>query len=343
MQTQTMKAARIHRQGPPEELVYEDVPVPAPGPGEVLVRNEAAGINFADIERRRAGYYPVPVTELPHILGGEYAGEVVAVGDQVSGVKVGDRVCGIVDTHRSSCYAQYVVAVADDVYALPAGIEYADAPALLIQGLTAYFLVRDGVRLAKGESVLVLAAAGGVGTLAVQLARIMGAGRVIGAASTPEKRRLVLDLGADATVDYTQPEWNAQVRAATDGRGVDGALVSSGGEALGQTLASLAPRARVAMYGTANGEMPAVDFVAEAAAGRLLMNQSLGLFSLYYYQAHARGEMRQALDELAGYVRDGSLRLGLGRKLPLSAAAEAHRLIETRQTTGKVVLLPWAE
>ncbi|MEU6371582.1 zinc-binding dehydrogenase [Streptomyces sp. NPDC046909] len=338
-----MKAARIHRQGSPEVLVHEDVPVPSVRPGEVLVRNEAAGVNFADIERRRAGYYPVPVTELPHILGGEYAGEVVEVGEGVTDVSVGDRVFGIVPTQASGCYAQYVAASADDVYPLPDDIAYVDAPALLIQGLTAYFLVRDGVRLDKGESILVLAAAGGVGSLAVQLARIMGAGRIVGAASTPEKRRLVLDLGADEAIDYTQPGWSADVLRATDGRGVDGALVSSGGDSVSETFAALAPRARVAMYGTANGEMPAVDLVAETAAGRLLMNQSLGLFSLYYYQAHARDEMRQALHELTEHVRMGRLRLDTGRRMPLSAAAEAHRLIENRQTTGKVVLLPWAD
>lgn len=342
MQTKTMKAAQIHRQGTPEVLVYEDVPIPAVRAGEVLVRNEAAGINFADIERRRAGSYPVPVTELPHILGGEFAGEVVAVGDDVTGIHVGDRVCGFGGAVRSGCYAQYVAASAAEVYSLPPGISPADATALLIQGLTAYFLVRDGVRLAKGGSILILAAAGGVGSLAVQIARILGAGRIIGAASTPEKRQAVIDLGADAAIDYTQPGWSAEVRRITDGRGVDGALLAVGGEVFRETLASLAPRACVAVYGTANGELPTVDFVAEISEGRLATNQTVGFFNLRYYEAHARAELRQAFDELVEHVRSGRLRLDLGRQLPLSAAAEAHRLIETRQTTGKVVLLPWA-
>ncbi|MGW0710046.1 quinone oxidoreductase family protein [Streptomyces sp. NPDC002643] len=343
MQTPTMKAARIHRQGSPDELVYEDVPIPSIKPHEVLVRNRAAGINFADIERRRAGFYPVPVTEFPAILGGEFAGEVVEVGDAVSGVSVGDKVFGIVDAKSSGCYAQYVATSADNVIPMPHGIDYADAPALLIQGLTAYFLVRDGVRLAKGDSVLILAAAGGVGSFAVQIARLMGAGQIIGTASTPEKRRLVGELGADATIDYTQPDWHAEVLRLTDGRGVDGAMLSTSDETFNQTLASLAPRGRVVVFGGANGGLPVVDFAAQISTGRLGMNQTLGFFGLHYYQAHARDEMNQALDELAEHVRSGRLRLSHGRRMPLSAAAEAHLLIESRQTTGKVVLLPWAD
>ncbi|MPY56213.1 quinone oxidoreductase [Streptomyces spongiae] len=338
-----MKAARIHRQGPPEVLVYEDAPVPTPRPGEVLIRNEAAGINFADVERRRAGFYPVPVTEFPSVLGGEFAGVVTAVGDGVSDVKVGDQVFGIISAQRSGCYAQYVAMAAENVFPLPPGIGYADATALLIQGLTAYFLVRDGARLVKDDSILILAAAGGVGSLALQLARIMGAGQIIGAASTPEKRNLVLDLGADATVDYTQPGWNAEVRRLTEGRGVDAALLSGGGEMFSETLACLAPRGRAAVYGSANGELPVVDFAAEISAGRLAMNQTLGFFGLHYYQAYARADLRQALDELAEHVRAERLRLDLGRQFPLSAAAEAHRLLEGRQSTGKLVLLPWAD
>ncbi|MEV5843516.1 zinc-binding dehydrogenase [Streptomyces sp. NPDC051985] len=343
MQPETMKAARIHEQGAPDVLVFEDVPVPSVQAGEVLVRNEAAGVNFAEIERRRAGFYPVPVTELPHVLGVEFAGVVVAVGEGVSGVNTGDRVFGTVGAERSGCYAQYVAVPAEAVHPLPDGVGFAEATALLIQGLTAYFLVRDGARLAKGDSVLVLAAAGGVGSLTVQLARIMGAGKVIGTAGTPEKRQLVLELGADAAVDYTQPEWSAVVRRATDGRGVDGALAGVGGEVLSETLGALAPGARVAVYGTANGELPAIDFPAQVAAGRLTMNQTLGLFSLYYYQAYARDQIGPALDELTDFMRQRRLRPALGQQLPLSAAAEAHRLIEGRRSTGKTVLLPWAD
>jgi NADPH:quinone reductase len=238
---------------------------------------------------------------------------------------------------------QYVAAKAANAFSLPPDIGFADATALLIQGLTAFFLVRDGVRLAKNESVLILAAAGGVGSIAVQLARIMGTGQVIGAASTPEKRRLVLDIGADATIDYTQQGWSAAVWRITDGRGANGALVSAGGEVFDEALGSLAPRGRLAVYGTANNELPILDFVARIDAGRLGMNQTLGFFGRHYYHAYARAELRQALDELIEHVRRGRLRLAHGQQLPPSAAADAHQLIESRQSTGKVVLLPWAD
>ncbi|MFJ9893175.1 zinc-binding alcohol dehydrogenase family protein [Streptomyces sp. NPDC091280] len=343
MQAQTMKAARIHRQGPPEVLVYEDTPMPTLLPGDVLIRNEAAGINFADVERRRGGYYPVPVKEFPAVLGGEFAGEVTEVADDASDWKAGDKVFGIVTAARSGTYAQYLATEARNLYPLPPGIDFADAPALLIQGLTAYFLVRDAARVSKDDTVLILAAAGGVGSLAVQLARIMGAGRIIGAASTPEKRELALGLGADAVVDYTRPGWSDEVRRLTEGRGVDAVLLSGGGDMFTEALACLAPRGRAAVFGSANGEMPVVDFAAHIGAGRMSMNQTVGFFGLHYYQAHARAEVRQALDELAELVRTGRLRLDHGHRFPLSAAAEAHHCLEHRQSTGKLVLLPWAD
>lgn len=342
MPTETMKAIRISRKGSPDVLDYEDLPIPSIGPGEVLVRNEAAGLNFADAQRRGGRYYPVP-TPLPYVLGGEFSGVVAAVGDEVSGVRVGDRVFGITDPARSACYAQYVAAPAIEVFPLPDGIGFAEATALLVQGLTAYFLLRDGVRIAENDSALVLAAAGGVGSLTVQLAKIMGADQVIGTASTPEKRQLVLDLGADAVFDYTQPGWHAEVRRLTGGRGVDTAMLSGGGEMLDESTASLAPFGRLAVYGAADGKMPVFDFLGEPGSDRPDMNLSFTFFALTYYVAHARAELARALDELVGYVRDGRLRLVLDRQLPLSEAAEAHRRIEGRQTTGKVVLLPWAE
>ncbi|GGU43813.1 quinone oxidoreductase family protein [Lentzea flava] len=322
-------------------LIYEDLPVPSIRANEVLIRNEAAGINFADTERRRGRYYPV-ATPLPYVLGGEFSGVVVAVGDEVSGVHVGDRVFGITHPARSGCYAQYVAAPAGEVFPLPSGLGFAEATALLVQGLTAYLMLRDGVRLMKNDSVLVLAAAGGVGSLVVQLARIMGAGQVVGAASTPEKRQLVLDLGADSVVDYSQPRWHTEVLRTTGDRGVDAVMLSGGGEMFTEATASLAPFGRLAVYGTANGEMPIVDFTA-GLAGQVLMNLSFTFFALQFYFQHARSELALAVDELTRLVQEDRLRLVLGQQLPLSAAAEAHRLLEGRRSTGKMVLLPWAD
>ncbi|GAY16282.1 NADPH:quinone reductase [Mycobacterium sp. shizuoka-1] len=341
MTPETMKAVRVHRYGPPDDsLVYEDVPTPRAGAGQVLVRNEAAGINFADIEQRRNNYPFQP--PLPHILGGEFAGTVESVGDGVSAVDVGERVFGFLSGATPAGYAQYVVTSADSVYSLPAGLGYAESTALLVQGLTAYFLLRDGVRLADGDSILILAAAGGLGSIAVQLAKIMGARRVIGAASTAEKRRLVSELGADATIDYTQPDWHRQVLDCTDQRGVDAALVNVGGDAFTQSIASLAPFGRLSAYGGADKSTPVIDFDAEFKAGRLNANQTLGFFSLYPYLPD-RAALRSVLAELTSHVAEGRLRIRADLTLPLSQAAEAHRLIENRMTTGKAVLLPWAD
>jgi NADPH2:quinone reductase len=231
---------------------------------------------------------------------------------------------------------------AESVYPLPVELGYAESTALLVQGLTAYFLLRDGVRLADGDSILVLAAAGGLGSIAVQLAKIMGAGLVIGAASTADKRNLVSDLGADATIDYTQPEWQTQVLDLTDGGGVDAALVNVGGDAFTHSIASLAPFGRLSAYGGADKSTPVVDFDAEFKAGRLTANQTLGFFSLYPYLSDGT-ELKSALAELTGHVVNGRLRIKADLQLPLWQAAEAHRRIENRLTTGKAVLLPWTD
>jgi len=337
--TEMMKAVRVHRYGPPESLVYEDVPKPRAGAGQVLIRNEAAGVNFSDIDQRRNTYPPLQLS-LPHLLGAEVAGTVEAVGENVTGVAVGDRVFGMF--FEPTAYAQYVVASADEIYPLPAEVGYAESTALLVQGLTAYFLLRDGVRLAAGESVLIMAAAGGLGSLAVQLATIMGARQVIGAASTEGKRRLVSELGAHATVDYTQPDWSTRVLGATEGRGVDAVLANVGGDAFHQAIACLAPFGRLSSYGGADMHTPVVDFIAEMKVGRLASNQTLGFFSLYPY-LNGSTAMKTALGELTDHVKHNRLRIQLGPQLPLSQAAEMHRLVEERHTTGKCVLLPWAD
>jgi NADPH2:quinone reductase len=341
MAAETMKAVRVHSYGPPDDsLAYEDVPKPRAGAGQVLIRNEAAGINFADIDQRRNNYPFQP--PLPHILGAEFAGTVEAAGDRVSGVQVGQRVFGFLSGAEPAAYAQYVVAPANAVHPLPASLGYAESTALLVQGLTAYFLLRDGVRLANGDSVLILAAAGGLGSIAVQLAKIMGARTVIGAASTADKRRLVSDLGADATIDYTQPDWHAQVLAATGGRGVDAALVNVGGDSFTQSIASLAPFGRLSAYGGADKSTPIIDFAAESKAGRLATNQTLGFFTLYPYLSDSAA-LSSALAKLTAHVANGRLRIQAELRLPLSQAVEAHQLIENRKTTGKAVLLPWAD
>ena len=187
-----------------------------------------------------------------------------------------------------------------------------------------------------------MAAAGGVGSLAVQLADIMGAGQIIGAASTPAKRRYASSLGAHATIDYTCSDWSEQVRVATGGPGVDAALVNVGGSGFHEALASLAPFGRLSVFGSADAAHPAVDFNAEFGAGRLTGNQTLGFFTLYPYQ-HDSADLGAVVAELTRLYQAGHLAVTLGPQLPLSQAAQAHRLIENRDTTGKMVLLPWAD
>ena len=328
-----MKTVRFHRTGGPDVLVYETVPDPAPGPGEVLIRVEAAGMNFSDVLRRRGDNYPV-ASPLPFTPGSEVAGTVAALGPGVKGIELGSLVYA---APRGGGYAQYVVAPAAAVIPIPSGIDAAQATTLVIQGLTASFALREAGRLSAGESVLVEAAAGGVGSFAVQLAKLSGAGLVIGAAGSETKRTKALALGADHAVDYTAPGWIQEVRALTDGRGVDIVLEMTGGDMVGQALDTLADFGRMVVYGQASGETALVD------PQRLTVpNQSLAGFYIGAYLK--RPELvRQTLAEIVDHVIAGRLTLEVGAVLPLSRAVEAHRLLEGRQSTGKLVLAPWED
>lgn len=326
-----MKAARFHRTGGPEQLVYEDVPQPHPGPGEVLLRVEAAGVNFADVMRRRGDNYPEP-SPLPFTLGYEIVGTVEAHGEGVSTPELGSLVFA---AGGNGGYAQYAVAPAAGLVPLPPGLSPEQMTALFVQGITALRSLKDAARIQPGETILVEAAAGGVGSLVVQLAKILGAGKVIAAASTPAKRELALSLGADAAVDYTAPGWVEQVRELTDGRGVDIVMEMVGGDVLPVAITALAPFGRLIIFGGADSQISTVD------TGELVFsNRSIQGFSIaqYFERPDVLGE---TLKELIGLVLGGRLQVQIGQVLPLSQAAEAHRLIESRQTAGKIVLKPW--
>jgi NADPH:quinone reductase len=326
-----MKTVRFHNTGGPEVLVYEDVPDPIPAAGEVLIRVEAVGLNFADVMRRRGDDYPDP-SPPPFTLGGEVAGTVAAVGEGVTWLNIGDPVFA---TPGAGGYAQYISVPAITVIPLPDGISKVNAAALVAHGLTAAFVLRKAARLEKGESILVEAAAGGVGGFAVQLAKLYGAGKVIAAASTPEKRSIAEGLGADASVDYTAPGWSEKVRELTDGRGVDVVLETTGGETVGQALDAMAPFGRMVYIGQSSGKS------ASIGPWRLTVpNHTVTGFYLAPYAADLELTV-STLMELIGYVTDGSLSVQVGTVLPLAQAAEAHRLLEGRKTTGKVVLQPW--
>lgn len=328
-----MKTVRFHQTGGPDVLTYEDVANPVAGPGEILIRVEAVGVNFADVLRRRGDPYPEP-SPTPFTLGGEVAGTVAALGPGVSGPALGTLVYA---TTRVGGYAQYVVMPADRVIPLPEGISAAAATTLVVQGLTAYFALKHAARIAPGESVLVEAAAGGVGLFAVQLAKLFGAGKVLAAASTAEKRSLAIRLGADVGIDYTDDAWPTQVKAVTDGRGVDIILEMVGGETVHRAIQSLGSFGRMIVYGQASGEAASVD-----PQQLVNLNQSMTGFYIAGYFAEPK-RIEAALAEIVGYVSAGRLSLEVGTILPLSKAQDAHRLLEGRQTTGKVVLEPWAD
>ena len=328
-----MKAVRFHRTGGPEVLVYEDVADPTPAEGDVVIRVEAAGVNFADVMRRRGAPYPEP-SPLPFTLGIEVAGTISAVGKGVTSLKPGAQVFAM---SGAGGYAQYACVPAAAVIPLPDGINAPQATALAVQGLTAALSLRRAARLTAGEQVLINAAAGGVGSFAVQLAKLFGSGNVIAAASTPEKRAIAERLGADASVDYTAPHWADEVRALTNG-GADVVLELVGGESLVAALHAMAPFGRMVVCGQSSGSTTLVDPWAQLTIPNLSVTG-------FYLGAFLRfPEMIQStLAEIIGYVVAGKVSVQVGTKLPLSRAEDAHRLLETRKTTGKVVLQPWVD
>lgn len=326
-----MKTVRFHRTGGPEVLVYEDVPDPVPGPGEVLIRVESVGLNFADVMRRRGDDYP-EATPLPFTPGGEIAGTIAGLGPNADGLSVGDPVYA---TPRRGGYAQYVTVPASSVIPLPPGLTADQATALVVQGLTAAFALRNSARLAAGESVFVEAAAGGVGVFAIQLAKLFGAGQVIAGASTQAKRDIALKLGADAAIDYTSAEWPREVRRLTGDRGVDIVLEMTGGPTLGQALDALGSFGRMVVYGFASGELAYVDPQRLTGPNQSVIGFFLGGF---FKQPDL---VKKTLAEIVDHIVQGRLALQVGAGFPLSRAQDAHRLIESRGSTGKVVLHPW--
>ena len=322
-----MKAIRIHETGGPEVMHLEEVEIPTLAQGEVLIKIAAAGINYADLAQRRGAY--LTRTRTPMTLGFEVAGTIAAHGPGTSAPPVGTRVIAFVE----GGYAEYAIASAATIIPIPDNLDFAHAAAFAVQGLTAYQTLRESGRLQPGESVLVQAAAGGVGTLAVQLARLMGAGKVIGTASNEQKLDLVRSLGADAAINYTQDDWVEQVKKATDGRGVDIVLEVVGGDVADQALKCLAPFGRLVVIGAASGERAQFSAIQ-------LMYKNLSVVGYWLTAWMSRPDRIAAAPiELMQYLASGNLQIIVGQTFPLAEAAEAHRVIAERRTTGKVVLL----
>jgi NADPH2:quinone reductase len=316
-----MKAIRIHELGGADVLRLEEVEKPALVAGSVLIKTEVAGINYADTMLRKGTYLTRPA--LPFTPGFEVAGRIEAVGEGVEDLRVGQRVMARLP---GGGYAEYAVAKADQATPVPDGLEFGIATALLAQGLTALGLLKN---LKAGQSVLVHAAAGGVGSLLMQLAKLKGA-HVVGTASTPAKLDIVKELGADASVNYTESNWPEQVKAATpNGAGVDLLIEMVGGEVGEQNVKCLATGATMIVYGSASGK----DFPISALS-LLGKNLTVRGYSLY---GETEATLAEFTRELVGHVEENRLKVTV-QEFPLAQAAAAHRAIEGRQTTGKVVL-----
>ena len=315
-----MRAIQIEEFGGPDVLRLADLPVPEPGDGEVLIRVSAVGVNYADTHQRTNDY--LAPYELPLVPGGEVAGVREDTGERV------------VAMTGTGGYAEYATAPAALTFPIPEGVDDATAVALLIQGLTAWHLYRTSAQLRPGESVVVHAAAGGVGSLAVQLGKPLGAGRVIATASTEDKRALALELGADVAVDAAPAGMKERLEEANEGRKVDVVFEMAGGEVFEQSLRALAPFGRIVTYGIASREPNQVSTGS-------LMRRSRAVVGFWLMHCIGRPEMvDDALADLFERVRRGELRVHVGATYPLSEAARAQVDIAERRTTGKVLLDP---
>jgi NADPH:quinone reductase len=327
-----MKIVQINRFGGPEVLRVQDAPRPSPRPGMLLIRVTAAGLNHADVIIRGGRHVIKPV--LPWVPGFEVAGTVAAIGAGVDERQFpsGARVAAL--TLGGGGYAEYVVARAAHSVVLPDALTIEQGAALLFQGLTAYHTLVTMGRLEHGETVAVQAAAGGVGTMLVQLARLLGAGRVIAIAGGPEKMRLASKLGADDAVDYLRENFPARVNEITGGRGADLILESVGGQTLERSFDCLATLGRVVTFGTAGGSQADLNAIVAKLRSR---SQSLIGFSLRSVLDDPRARER-SIACLLQFVAGGRLNIVVGRRYHLDQAAAAQEALETRRTTGKILL-----
>jgi NADPH:quinone reductase len=324
-----MKAVQLQKFGGPEVLEIVEIARPVPTGREVLIEIKAIGVNYADTARREGQY--VVKTPLPFIPGAEIAGVVTAVGEKVTNAKPGMRVVTLIE---SGGYSEFAIADERSLIPIPEQLDYQNAAALPLQGLSAYHVLKTMGRLEKGESVLVHAAAGGVGTLSVQLAKLFGAGKIIATASSPEKLELARKMGADVLINYTESNWVEQVIEATGGKGVDVALEMVGGEVFNNTLKCLATFGRLVVFGAASGEQSRMY-----PSSLMARNQSV--IGFFLPQIMRKPELLQrSLVELLTYLGEGKLELTIGGVFPLEDAANVHVLLQSRKTTGKLLLEP---
>jgi NADPH:quinone reductase-like Zn-dependent oxidoreductase len=323
-----MRRVRYHAHGGPEVLAVEEAEVPAPGPGQVLIRAEAIGVNYVDVQLRRATdpaslYY----RQLPGKLTGDVVGTIEAAGPDADPSLIGTRVAVLLE----DAYADYVLAGTDWLVPVPPGLSLAAASMLPTVGAVALGTLRAG-RLAKGETVLVTSGAGGIGHLAVQLARQQGAGAVIATAGSAAKLEFLAGLGADVAIDHSRPDWADQVRAAVPD-GIDVVLDAVGGAMLNASIGLLRPGGRAVAYGSASG-----DFASIPVRSLFGLRTVTG-FGLLMWRSTAPARARADIAELAGLLEAGELR-AVTRPLPLDEVVAAHRLLEGRAFPGRLILVP---
>src|SRR5580658_132225 len=322
-----MKAIQVKQVGGPEAMELVDLPVPQPKANEAVVKLAASGVNFIDVYVRE-GRYKAP---LPVVVGQEGAGVVSAVGADVKSLKVGDRVAW---TSVLGSYAEYAAVPADRLVLIPQGVSDQEAAAVMLQGMTAHYLSHDTYPLKRGETTLVHAAAGGVGLLLVQMAHNIGT-RVIGTVSSGEKAKLAREAGAEEVIVYTQTGFEAETKRFTGGRGVDVVYDSVGKTTFDKGLDILRSRGMMVLFGGSSGAVPPFDLVTLSQKGSLYVTRP----SLLNYIA-TRHELVTRSDALFGMMASGKLKLRIEHTYPLAEAQQAHRDMEGRKTTGKLLLIP---
>jgi NADPH2:quinone reductase len=321
-----MKAIQVKQVGGPEVMELVELPVPQPKPNEVVVKIAASGVNFVDVYYRE-GRYEAP---LPLVVGQEAAGTVSTVGSEVTSVKVGDRVA---QAAILGSYAEYQAVPADRLVKIPEGVSDRQAAAVMLQGMTAHYLAYDTFPLKSGETALVHAAAGGVGSLLVQMAHNLGV-RVIGTVSTEEKAKLAREAGADDVILYTQQDFEVETKRITGGKGVDVVYDSVGKTTFEKGLNVLRPRGYMVLFGGSSGAVPPFDLIQLSQKGSLFVTRP----SLGHYMITTE-ELQRRASAVFGMILAGKLKVRIAHMYPLKDAKQAHQDLEGRKTTGKILLL----
>jgi NADPH2:quinone reductase len=322
-----MNAVRIHQPGGPDALRYEEVPTPLPAEGEALVRLRAVGVNFIDIYHR-SGQYSL---SFPAIIGQEGAGVVDSVGSGATEVTPGDRVAF---ANVPGCYAEFATVPAWRCVKIPASLTFEQAAAAMLQGMTAHYLSHTTYPIRQGDTVLVHAAAGGVGALLVQMAKRRGA-KVLGTVSSEEKGQVAREAGADVVINYIRTDFVPEVKRLTDGHGLPVVYDSVGRDTFDRSLDCLALRGMLVLFGQASGRVPPLDPQVLNAKGSVFLTRP----SLHHY-THTREELLSHAEEVLQWIGDGTIRLRIDQSFPLSRAAEAHAYLQSRQALGKILLIP---